>query len=284
MKKNSGFTLVELAIVLVIIGLIIGGILAGTTLIRNAEMNAVVREKSDIEAALNTFRLRYKAIPGDMPNATAIWGARDTDRMNCLTTPTVGTATCNGSGDKRIWNLHYFMNSAGVDQINEVAEALLVWQHLSNAELIRSSLSGNQGAGAGMLNVEIGENSPTTRLGEGTWLLEYIGEMPASFTTVNSPHVFAGSYAQALAIGVPIQDPFVGNPPFGALFTTAESFALDQKLDDGRPGTGILKSLAPIAVGNAYSNNCASSNDPATAEYNSEIDGNECSMIFKLKL
>ena len=282
MKKNAGFTLVELAIVLVIIGLIVGGVLAGATLIRNAEMNAIVSEKTNFEAAINTFRLRYKAIPGDMPNATAIWGARDPDPGTCLTTLTTGTETCNGSGDKRVWNLSRFNSSSGAAQMTEIMEVLLIWQHLSNAGLIHGSLNGNTGTGAGIINTEIGVNSPPSKIGEATWFLQYLGEVSPLFAATYTPHVFPGSYSQMIVIGSIREQSFIGPAPIGPLFTTAESLGLDKKIDDGRPSTGILKSWTP-AVGTEFENTCATSGDPDTAEYN-VVGGNECAMIFKLKI
>ena len=71
--KKSGFTLIELSIVLVIIGLIIGGVLGGQELIRQAELQSITADFSRYSAALNTFRTKYDALAGDMKNASAYW-------------------------------------------------------------------------------------------------------------------------------------------------------------------------------------------------------------------
>ena len=110
----------------------------------------------------------------------------------------------------------------------------------------------------------------------------YIGNMSAAFATANCPHVFPGTYGQFLVIGSIRIAPFEGALPFGPLFTTAESMGLDQKIDDGRPASGIMRSLAP-APGSPFENTCATSSDPATAEY-TVVGGNECVMGFKLKI
>lgn len=65
-NKKSGFTLVELAIVLVIIGLIVGGVLAGQDLIKAAELRAAVGQIEKMDTAVNAFRGKYNGIPGDI--------------------------------------------------------------------------------------------------------------------------------------------------------------------------------------------------------------------------
>src|ERR1700759_2898335 len=70
-KGEQGFTLIELSIVLVIIGLIVGGILVGQDLIKAAEVRAQISQIEKYNSAMNTFRAKFAAIPGDMPPAVA---------------------------------------------------------------------------------------------------------------------------------------------------------------------------------------------------------------------
>ncbi len=88
-KALKGFTLVELSIVIVIIGLIVAGITAGKSLVNAAKLQSVVTEKGQYILAINAFRLQYNAVPGDMINAFSYW-------------PTCGggsASVCNGNGD-----------------------------------------------------------------------------------------------------------------------------------------------------------------------------------------
>src|SRR3981189_1761296 len=72
-RKAQGFTLVEIAIVLVIIGVLLGGILKGQEMITQAKIKNVVADFSGISAAYHGYQDRYCAIPGDDPNAASRW-------------------------------------------------------------------------------------------------------------------------------------------------------------------------------------------------------------------
>ena len=72
-QSQKGFTLVEIAIVLVIIGLLLGGILKGQEMITQAKIKNVVNDFNGITAAINSYQDRYKALPGDDLNAATRW-------------------------------------------------------------------------------------------------------------------------------------------------------------------------------------------------------------------
>jgi prepilin-type N-terminal cleavage/methylation domain-containing protein len=67
MKKQSGFTLVEIAIVLVIIGLLLGGVLKGQELITQAKIKNISNDLNGVVAAVYAYQDRYKRLPGDDP-------------------------------------------------------------------------------------------------------------------------------------------------------------------------------------------------------------------------
>src|SRR5580658_4568769 len=72
-RKQSGFTLVEIAIVLVIIGLLLGGILKGQEMINQAKIKNVVSDFNGIASALYGYSDRYRQLPGDDLNAASRW-------------------------------------------------------------------------------------------------------------------------------------------------------------------------------------------------------------------
>ena len=82
LKNQKGFTLVEIAIVLVIVGLLIGGILKGQSMIRNAKVKRLVNEIEGIRAAALSYQDRYGMLPGDESDANAPIGDSATQGDN----------------------------------------------------------------------------------------------------------------------------------------------------------------------------------------------------------
>ena len=68
---RHGFTLIEMAIVIIIIGLIVGGIMVGQTLISAATVRAQATQIEKYHQAVNTFREKYGYLPGDMPQTAS---------------------------------------------------------------------------------------------------------------------------------------------------------------------------------------------------------------------
>jgi len=79
MKRQTGFTLIEISIVLVIIGLLLGGVLKGQELIENAKIKRMNNDFSGIASATYSYLDRYNAIPGDDKNADARWSLTTTN-------------------------------------------------------------------------------------------------------------------------------------------------------------------------------------------------------------
>lgn len=137
MKAKKGFTLVELSIVIVIIGLIVAGVVGGQALVRQSKLRTIVSDYNAYEVALNTFRLEYSALPGDMANAHDYWNG-------CNSGATANE--CNGNGNNSI---QWGGNNAG----NESTRA---WQHLNLADILPGSYIGSSDPNG----AEIGLNVP----------------------------------------------------------------------------------------------------------------------------
>jgi prepilin-type N-terminal cleavage/methylation domain-containing protein len=131
MPYLRAFSLVELSIVLVILGLLTGGILAGQSLIRASELRSVSADLQRLHSAVYTFRDKYMAVPGDMPNATRFWGIRAGTGSDLTCHQTIGstTGTCNGNGD----GAADFIPGDGA----MFGERFLAMQHLARAGLLK---------------------------------------------------------------------------------------------------------------------------------------------------
>lgn len=221
-KHLSGFTLVELSIVLVILGLLVGGVLAGQSLIRAAELRSVTTQYNGYIAAVNSFRDKYFALPGDMANATAFWGK---DNTNCSSDS--GTAatngTCNGNADGTI-----SVASAGANSRSEIYAA---WKHLALAGLIEGNYTGLSGTG-GAYESNIGSNVPRAKLNNAGWTIYNLGD-----ATVTSTNMFEGTYGNVLMFGTYA----AGSQTWGYALKPEEAWNLDTKMDDGRPGLGAVR-------------------------------------------
>ncbi len=224
MTSSRGFSLVELSIVLVILGLLTGGILAGQSLIRAAELRAVTTEFNRYTTAIQTFRDKYMALPGDMPNATRFWSRLNTN-ADCVTNSSAAAAspgTCDGNGDGFI-----LRGSAA----NSTAENTQFWRQLALAGLIEGNLTGLSGAMSGFnLECKIGAGCPASKMSNGGWGVIYLGDYPGDTNT------YAFNYGNVMSFGA-------GHPiyiPSNPIFKPEEAWNIDTKMDDGRPDGGRI--------------------------------------------
>jgi len=143
MKTNQkGFTLVEIAIVLVIIGLLLGGILKGQEMITQAKIKNIIADYSGISAAYHGYQDRYRAIPGDDPGAATRW-----------TTPTVATA---GNGNGQVAGTYNNANAA----CTAAVESCSWWDHLRRAGFVAGSgVTQPFNAVTGLIGVQTGDGA-----------------------------------------------------------------------------------------------------------------------------
>lgn len=256
--RQSGFTLVEMSMVLVIIGLILGGLVVGQSLIRQSQLNSVMSDEQRFVQAIQNFQQKYGALPGDMPNATKIWGDWTSAGGTCPPTnaslPT-GSYTCNGDGNGEIamtgqWTNNWF-------------EMFLTWQHLALANMLTGSYTGGPGSGGAGDHVP-GTNCPASKIkGAGYGI---------SFQNYHSgdTYWYDGNWGHQIIFGGYLS----GNWPANPIITAAEAASLDSKYDDGSPTTGIISTLKPAGI-----SNCAT-DATSSAQYKVTQKGNACLLLF----
>lgn len=131
-KLQSGFTLIEIAIVMVIIGLLLGGVLKGQEMITNARLKNVVNDFNGISAAIFSYQDRYNALPGDDPGGDGRWG---------------GTAALGAEGDGVVAGAYTIVDGS--------TESSIFWEHLHSSGLIAgTALDHPTTAFGGLVGVE----------------------------------------------------------------------------------------------------------------------------------
>lgn len=114
-KTQAGFTLIELAIVLVIIGLLLGGVLKGQELINSAKVKNMASDFKNTQVYIYGYQDRFRAIPGDDSKASLHVGGAD------------ATAVTGTTGDGLI--------TGEWDSVTTTNESFLFWQHVRLAGL-----------------------------------------------------------------------------------------------------------------------------------------------------
>lgn len=200
---NRAFTLLELSIVLVIIGLIVGGVVAGQELIRNAELNSVTTDINRFSTAINNFKFKYNALPGDFSNAKSYWP--DDSQYT-------GFVTLNGDGDGVV-------TDGGLsDEVK--LEATNAWEHLSLANLLDGNYSGID-----LPNISAGGVIPKGSING------------SQYCFMNNGGGFTGGVHQSAQLILQYGKGTVGSSATGcadrSIVSPQEALSLDTKVDDG---------------------------------------------------
>jgi len=221
----QGFTLIELSIVLVIIGLIVGGILVGQDMIKASEIRATVGQIEKYNSAVNTFRSKYNGIPGDLLQANAAaFGL-----FQMTVSPALGFGDGNG-----------LLEGGATGATVGMGETLAFWRHLSDANLIDGSLgTGSNGlivAGTGLPTGDVsvmGQSLPPSKTTPAGYFIVYsvTGINYYQLGPVNQIASADGSYSWGTSGLTPVQ-----------------AYNMDVKLDDGMPNSGSVRAKGIAAV------------------------------------
>ena len=253
-ETEKGFTLIELSIVLVIIGLIVGGILVGQDLIKAAEVRATVGQIEKYNTAVNTFRTKYNGVPGDLTS----------DLASSFGLQARAGTLGRGDGNGLIEGV-----SGGTTKINSTftQEAGLLWNDLSVSNLLDGQYSQNAANQDAAAPVAVAAASvvsvfPPARLGRGNYVTS------GSTSSINY-WVITGIGGVTVTTGI---------YTVTTNLTPIEVYNMDVKLDDGMPLTGVVQAVAragaasttplidpPTSAVAATSGNCIMGDAPGTA-------------------
>lgn len=236
---------------LVIIGLLVGGVVAGQSMLRGASINSVGIELTSIADNVLKFKKQYGAFPGDMTDATNYWGTAHGTPATCRTTTTGDKRTCNGDGDGMI---EYW--AAGSN------EEFRVWQHLANAGFLDGNYSGISDSSTVDYDATPGVNvpeGPLKKSGFAFW------SNPNSYVGSSSLWDYEGSVFLQFG-GEPNPNSWrMGN----YTLTPKEQKSLDDKYDDGLPQSGIITTTR-------VASDCVTTTDATTSRYRLTFEGVAC--------
>ncbi len=273
-KKHSGFTLVELAIDLTIIGLLIGGILKGQQLMTNSRVTATISQVQAIDAATTTFRDTYAAMPGDLNAANA----RIVGYANRATTTNIPTLN-DGIVGLNNWDLSAAQARIAVANPGRRTEneTLFFWAQLSKAGLLSGIVYDGNTLAAN--SAEIGSETPTARIA-GTFIVGYADGNTAqrlSLAVAPGPsRVYPAGTFLALTL-----NPITALPITNAANVLAPSIAaqMDRKMDDGAALTGGVQAYGRDATATS---GCLDGR-AAPYPYNENTSQKNCGMLFRIQ-
>lgn len=230
---RCGFALIELSIVLVIIGLIVGGVLVGRDLIRSASIRAEISQIERYQTAVNTFKLKYNYLPGDIK-------ASEVTALGFSATPVRDGVGGNGDGNG-ILQSYEFGNVWGGDQDNE---NLYFWEDLTtNSKLLEGGFSSAINGGQDIASGTIDQYVPKGKIGKAyIQVFSMYSYSPSTAAPVNAyPSLSNGINFFGLC-GFDYTE-LGGWKRGGAPLSVIETYNIDNKIDDGYPKTGKARAF-----------------------------------------
>ena len=198
-KNQDGFTLVEISIVMIIIGLLIGGTFGGMKLIENMQVNKAVQDLKAFESSALTFKDTFGRLPGDIVNPSV--------RLpNCTTAPCSTTGNGNRNFDVGVWN----------EAVAATQERFTFWHHLQAADLLTAGVKNTT-------DLNFGEGQPEAPTGGGYRISAHNG--PFHLAT---SHLYAGAM---VLLGASDSALIVGGTQF--VSNCNQMSSIDRKIDDG---------------------------------------------------
>ncbi len=260
--KTSGFTLVELAIVLVIIGLIIGGVLVGQDLIKAATIRSTVSDIEKFNAGATTFRGKYNGLPGDLTAARAV-------EFNLS-----AGADANSAGTAGLRDGNGVLEGGAAGATNLAGETALFWQDLGKSGLIAGTYPG--------IGAAIGPAAAVTTANANSYMPHAKLRDTANYytySTLGRNWFYIGSIAAAITTGAVTPT---------AAVTPQEAKGIDEKIDDGFPTTGVVLSMSNLTTADpgaaAATTVCATNATPPVYNVSSAATGALSNVVCMMQL
>lgn len=269
-RHQKGFTLVELAIVMTIIGLLIGGILKGQELMENARVTATIAQVKSYEAATTTFRDTFSAMPGDMANASARLPNCPAATCQAPAAATTGNSIVGPAGGLD-------SNSTAVSNVHpqvEQSETILYWTHMLQADLI-AGITDEYAQGGN--TVAWGESHPAAKIGGGFLIGHGDGSTAGAFWGGGTEP--SGLYlvlTNGPADVINVTGLIAGSQALSPL----RAAQIDRKMDDGQPANGFIRGFGINSAGGPQG---CFDNTAAPVTYIETQTQKDCGLVFRIQ-
>lgn len=217
MKK--GFSLVELSIVIIIIGLLFVGVSAGSTLIEQAKLRKIINEIMEVQRSVKIFKVAYDYLPGDFPDAGKIWGDA------CGGDAPAGNG-CNGDGDGVVGKYGGAIFRGYTSETSQV-EYYRFWQHMQLADVIGGSYTGEDAYTSDEPNWHSGDNVYESKAFSG--VLFYLDDVRRWNSSLGDQVLWVKSN----------ESYFWWDDPQTSL-NPVQTYNIDKKIDDGLATSGFM--------------------------------------------
>jgi prepilin-type N-terminal cleavage/methylation domain-containing protein len=203
-KKKSAFSLIELSIVLIVIGLLIAGITGGASLIKSSELRSVMGEARGYSVAVNAFFTQFNALPGDYGTA-------------------VVASDVVGDNNGQIQHINGSNNAEGSE----------AWRDLRSIGAIDSALTYVTGASNAVPPQAVTTNIPASRIRSAGWAFDY-NATSLQNVVVLTAGVSVNTLGNSVVNGTPVA--------VGAI-TPADALSIDSKIDDNLADSGKVRGV-----------------------------------------
>jgi prepilin-type N-terminal cleavage/methylation domain-containing protein len=227
--KKKAFSLIELSIVLIIIGLLVAGVTGGSSLIKNAELRGLMTEARGYQTAVNAFNERFQALPGDF--GSLIGGAFTLNASGS------GAGVNSGSTGNNNNRIEFYAPGAAANTVPNRMESNIAWQQLKNGGFVDATVTpGSSDTNGGAYDTDLtpGTSIPGSKAKNVGWIFDFVGSQNVVIATASVVANIPANINQVAATATNVIVPI-------------DALSIDTKIDDGLANDGKVRGHASTA-------------------------------------